>query len=109
MKLLAGSGYPAPPYEVLAGAPAVSHRLNKGRPITGDAQKENPVLNKTRPRLARCQYRKRLRRFGKVPAPNRRRKHKSLAVTQVFVVEASSQRPEPTIVVVTLSLDVEPA
>jgi len=34
----------------------------------GAPRRKTQVLSKTRPRLARCQYQKRLRRFGKVPA-----------------------------------------
>ena len=59
--VLAGSGYLLRPMRSWPVRRPLSHRINKGRPITGDAQKENPVLSKSRPRLARCQCRKQLR------------------------------------------------
>ena len=96
MKLLAGSGYPA-------GRCAGRKPLHKQRaPITGGAQKENPSTQQDSasvsvlsiPKVAPAVWQS----SRPEPPP------KSLAVTQVFIVEASSQRSEPTIVIVTLSL-----
>jgi hypothetical protein len=57
------------------------------------ARKEILALTKLRPQLARCQWEE--SGSGGLAKFHRRRKHKSLTVTQVFTVEASSQRREP--------------